>query len=92
MPYEIITFLGDFPLESQPNWDRHFETYHEAMRAAKEQHAYFKLEDNDEHYTVIIDLDKDEEDDIIWIRYKDFELTGILAQEEADKLAYGECP
>jgi hypothetical protein len=92
MPYEILTFIGDFPLAGQPNWDRRFETYDEAIRAAKEQHVFFKIEDSNEHYTMIIDLDKDEEDDVVWVIYKDSELTGILAQEQADKLAYGECP
>jgi hypothetical protein len=92
MPYEVQTFIGDFPLAGQPNWDITFDTLEVAIKAAKDQHTHFKTEDCDEHYTIVIDLDKDTEDEVMWIMYKDEIKEGMKAQEIADTLAYGECP
>jgi hypothetical protein len=87
MPYQIVTFIGDFPLAGQPNWDKEFDILRNAIKTAKEQHEYFKVEENNEHYTTILDMDKDEDDDVVWIIYQDQEQSGLNALELADKLA-----
>jgi hypothetical protein len=93
MAYGIMTFIGDFPVAGQSNWDITFVALDNAINAAKEQHANFNIEGNDnEHYTIVLDLEKDEEDDIMWLIYKDEIKEGMKAQEVADTLAYGEVP
>jgi hypothetical protein len=92
MTYGVLTFIGDFPVAGQPNWDNKFGFLKNAINAAKEQHEFFKIDENNEHYTVVLDLDKDEDDDVVWIIYQDQESTGMSAMELAEKLAYGECP
>ena len=92
MAYGILTFIGDFPVASQPNWDAIFSSLEMAINAAREQQAHFQIEGTDEHYTVVVDLEKDEDDDVMWIIYKNEEKIGMTAQETAETLAYGECP
>jgi hypothetical protein len=92
MTLGVMTFIGDFPVAGQPNWDVNFESLEAAIAAAKEQHAHFKVEENDEHYTVVLDLERSEEDDVLWLMYKDEIKEGMKAQEVAETLAYGECP
>lgn len=92
MAYEVLTFIGDFPVAGQPNWSVEFPSLEAAIKAAKEQHEFFKIDDSNEHYTVVMDMDKDTEDEIMWIMYKNDIKEGMKAQEIADTLGYGECP
>jgi hypothetical protein len=92
MTYEVLTFIGDFPITGQPNWNERFDILEDAIKAAKEQHEQFKIEENNEHYTIIVDLEKEDDDDIVWIIYQDQEQIGLSAKELADRLTYGELP
>jgi len=82
MIYEIITFIGDFPLENQPNWRVKFTALNDAINAAKIQHK--KIND-DKTYTVV--LDSADCDHIIWMTYKNVRYSGLKAQKIADDLA-----
>jgi hypothetical protein len=90
--YVVITFVGDFPVEGQPEWTTDYSTIIDAIGAAKRQHQLLKEAENDQHYTVIMDEDPNIEDDVKWIIYQDKETVGEEAQVLADKLAYGEIP
>ena len=92
MTYEVVTFVGDFPVAHQPNWDIKFDKLEDAVVACSSQHEHFKKQENDEHYTVIIDLSKSDEDDIVFMLCKSVAYHGLKAQEYADMLGYGECP
>jgi DNA-directed RNA polymerase subunit F len=90
--YGVITFVGDFPVEGQPEWTTEYQTIIGAIDAAKKQHEQFKVIENDEHYTVVLDLDPNTEDDVKWMIYQNKEIIGEEAQHLADTLAYGEVP
>jgi hypothetical protein len=90
--YGILTFVGDFPVEGQPEWTTEYSTIVEAIGAASKQHQELKEVENDQHYTVVLDLDPDVEDDVKWIIYQGKEMLGEKAQHLADTLAYGEVP
>jgi hypothetical protein len=90
--YGIITFVGDFPVEGQPEWTTEYLSIVEAIGAASKQHQELKDSENDQHYTVVLDLDPNVDDDVKWIIYQDKETVGEEAQMLADKLAYGEVP
>jgi hypothetical protein len=92
MPYIILTFVGDYPVEGQPNWSKEYSSISEAIKPATDQHFALKEIENDEHYTIIMDDDKDEEDDVVFLLYKGVAYRDSKAQELADTLAYGECP
>jgi DNA-directed RNA polymerase subunit F len=90
--YGVITFVGDFPVEGQSEWTTEYQTIIGAIDAAKKQHEQLKEAENDQHYTVVLDLDPIIEDDVKWILYQGEETIGEEAQHLADTLAYGEIP
>jgi hypothetical protein len=89
--YEVITFVGDYPVEDQPCWTEQYHTITQAMTEAIKQHASFMEIENNEHYTVVLDSN-DTSEDVKWIIYQGKELLGDEATALADKLAYGEIP
>jgi hypothetical protein len=90
MTYEVVSFTGDFPLAHQPNWDVQYVTRAEAIKEGRLQHELFNIEQHNEHYTMVLDLDKNEDEEVAWIIYQDKEYVGLKAQRLADDLA-GEC-
>lgn len=81
MPYTIISFTGDFPVEKQPYWYHEYENKESAINHAVIQH-FLLLKEHSELYTVVVD-DPDG-DNVLWIMYKDNEINDVV---EATKLA-----
>lgn len=89
MTYQIMTYIGDYPVESQKYWDVTFPHLIMAEAAARIQHSNLLQISENEHYTVVINVDTEDED-VLFIIYQDRELRDKLAEALADKLAYGE--
>jgi hypothetical protein len=85
MTYAVITFIGDFPVEGQPSWTKEYDTVQEAIDNARLQHATLSI-DKDQCYTTVLDLNKGDEEDVMWIIYHGEEKEGLKAQEIADDL------
>jgi hypothetical protein len=84
MPYCILSFIGDFPVEAQPYWDREFNSKTRAIEFAKIQHRSLShsRDDGKNLYTIVID--KDYEFTVLWIKYKNKEISN---SDEATNLA-----
>jgi hypothetical protein len=84
MLYEVISFISDCAIENQPNWRVKFIALNDAIDAARIQHNKIN---NDEVYTVVLDSERTDEDDVRWTIYQKKEYTELKAQEIADELA-----
>jgi hypothetical protein len=84
MPYVILTFTGDYPVEAQPFWDSVFSKLESAIWVARSQHHVMVTyrPEGDKLYTVVVDKDDDEV--VHWIAYKGREISNKV---EATKLA-----
>ena len=86
--YEVITYIGDYPVENQPYWDLRFTSKAEAIAHAKVQHEELKdarPERADDIYTVVQDTNGFA---VNYILYQEQELTDRkLATKLADELA-----
>lgn len=84
MPYEILSFIGDYPMEKQPYWDREYIMLKVAIGFAKIQHELLcsVRSDHKKLYTIVIEKDNDEI--VQWITYQGKEINDKI---EATKLA-----
>jgi hypothetical protein len=79
--YVIVSFVGEFPVNSQPYWNKEYRNMGEAVKRARLQHKILERSNYD-LYTVVIDKENDEF--IECIIYKEKEIHG---RKEATKLA-----
>jgi hypothetical protein len=84
MPYIIVTFTGDYPVEAQPFWDDEFSKVETAIWVAKAQHKVLTTyrTDGNELYTIV--TKKDDTEVVYWIAYRGMEIDNKV---EATKLA-----
>ena len=84
MSYTILSFIGDYPVESQPYWNQEFKMLTMAIESAKIQHKSLcgVRPDHRHLYTIVIEKDNDEM--VLWIIYEGKEINDML---EATKLA-----
>jgi hypothetical protein len=68
--YVILSFVGDFPVHSQPYWNREYSHKGMAIKLARLQHKILSKR-NVSLYTIVID--KESEDVVEWMIYKDKE-------------------
>jgi hypothetical protein len=90
MPYVILSFIGDYPVESQPYWNCEYRMLRRAIELAKIQHKTLcnVRSDHTELYTIVIEKDHDQI--VQWIIYQDKEINNrIKATKLADQLFEG---
>jgi alkaline phosphatase len=79
-----MSFIGDYPVESQPYWGQEFKMFAMAIEFAKIQHKTLcgVVSDHRHLYTIVIEKDNDEM--VLWIIYQGKEINNMA---EATKLA-----
>jgi hypothetical protein len=90
MSYVILSFIGDFPVESQPYWNYEYRILRKAIDLAKIQHKSLcdVRSDHKNLYTIVIEKNNDEI--VQWITYQGKEINDrIEATKLADQLFEG---
>jgi hypothetical protein len=85
MKYKVVTYIGNYPLEHQPLWDRDFSHKREAIDSARIQHDIMLYKTREPWiYTVV---QNELGDKIHWILYDGIENRNrVEATRLADKL------
>jgi uncharacterized protein YbaA (DUF1428 family) len=81
MPYVILSFIGDYPVDKQPYWNEQYDKLITAIKYAKIQHDILTHKHED-LYTIV--TEKDNYEVVFWIKYKKLE---IKDKVKATKLA-----
>jgi len=82
--YHIITMVGDYPVENQPNHSAEFFTLKDAIKTATEQHrAMESLYIADQTYHTIVCIDDKDDAIAVWLICGD----GIYEDAEAERLS-----
>jgi hypothetical protein len=87
MPYTILSFIGDYPVDKQPYWDREYIMLKSAIGFAKIQHELLcsVKSDHDDLYTIVIE--KDDDAIVLWIMHQGKEINDMTkANALADQL------
>jgi len=84
--YEVISMVGDYPIENQPNWIKSFKKLGSAIAAARKQHKALLTDENaNVLYTVVQQPELDCQ--VSFLIYRDKTYRDVEAHMLAEMLA-----